>query len=252
MRPTVHLSFRQAECVRHWKIICDFDGTISLTDATDQLLAHCAAPGWRELEYLWSNGAIGSRECMSRQVAMLDASERELNQVLDTIRIDPAFARFVARARESALELVIVSDGLDRAIHRILDNHGLGGLPVIANRLQQVGERRWRMQSPHAAFDCRVQSGTCKCACTRSQHPANRPNMLLIGDGRSDICVASRADFVFAKDRLLDHCRQARIAHRAVHGFDDVIALLPDLLAGDLDRRPLPHLPPPSKRIEYA
>ena len=238
--------------VRPWKILCDFDGTVSTLDATDELLDRCAEPEWKDFERQWRDGVIGSRECMTRQVALIDASERDLNRVLDSITIDPAFAQFVADTRAQGVELVIVSDGLDRAIHRILDNHGLGELRVVSNRLQQVGARRWKMQSPHADAACRAQSGTCKCACAGMQATADSPNILLIGDGQSDICVASRADFVFAKCPLLDHCRDVGIAHRPIAGFADAIALLPDLLAGRFDAIPFPILPLPSQRAEYA
>jgi len=74
----------------------------------------------------------------------------------------------------------------------------------------------------------------------------------LIGDGQSDICIASRADFVFAKSRLLAHCRDVGIAHRPIAGFDDAIALLPDLLSGRFNAIPFPILSLPSQRIEYA
>ena len=238
--------------MRPWKILCDFDGTVSTPDATDVLLEHYAAAKWKDFERAWREGLIGSRECMSRQVELIDASEQDLNRVLDRIRIDPAFPQFVAQTRARGVELVIVSDGLDQAIQRILDNHDLGDLPVVANRLEQVGERRWKMQSPHAEAGCRVRSGTCKCACADRQASADASNILLIGDGQSDICVAARADFVFAKSRLLEHCLEAGIPHRPIAGFGDAAAWLPDLLSGRLDAGPLSPSLLPSQRIEYA
>lgn len=232
----------------HWKILCDFDGTISLPDATDELLERCASAGWKVAEREWREGTIGSRECMTRQVALLDATPTEINRVLDDIPIDPDFSRFVALSGELGVELIIVSDGLDRAIQRILDNHGLGHLPVVANRLVQAGARGWRMESPHGADNCRVRSGTCKCACARRPGMAAH-DLLLIGDGQSDICVADRADFVFAKSRLADYCAGADVPHRSIQGFGDATALLPELLAGFLTSgRPLP-LP---LQTEYA
>ncbi|TBR14179.1 MAG: phosphatase [Lysobacter sp.] len=238
--------------MRSWKILCDFDGTISLRDATDELLEQCAQPQWRELEQEWRSGAIGSRECMSRQVALLDASEQEIHRVLDGIAIDPAFPRFIGEVSRLGIPLTIVSDGLDVAIKRILGNHGLSHLPVVSNRLERVDSRRWAMRSPFADPDCRAQSGTCKCAYARLPPPADRARNLLIGDGQSDVCVASRADFVFAKHRLLDYCGAAGISHRPIGGFDDAIALLPDLLAGRFDLAPLPTLSLPTKRSHYA
>ncbi len=233
--------------MRPWTILCDFDGTVSLPDATDALLEQCAAPEWKTIERDWRAGLIGSRDCMSRQVALIGASEHELNRVLDNIPIDPAFAQFVSLTRDAGITLTIVSDGLDRAISRILDNNGLGNLPIVANHLEQVDAHRWAMRSPHADSACRSQSGTCKCAVAGSH--ADRANVLLIGDGQSDVCVSACADFVFAKTRLLEHCRNAQIGHRPIAGFADAIALLPDLLDGRFDRVQLPVVP---QRTEYA
>lgn len=232
-----------------WKILCDFDGTVSIPDATDVLLERHAKPEWKELERQWCIGAIGSRDCMSRQVGLIDASEREVDRLCDGIAIDPGFPRFVEQARRLQLELVVVSDGLDRVIHRVLANHGLDDLPVIGNRLVQTGPRSWEMQSPHATRTCDANSGTCKCACAaRSVAAGNK--VLLIGDGQSDVCVAARADYVFAKRRLLAHCQEAAIAHQPFNDFSDVIAMLPRLIHGMFERDPLPLSP--GHRTEYA
>ncbi len=236
--------------MRAWTILCDFDGTVSLPDATDALLEQCAAPQWKTIERDWRAGLIGSRDCMTHQIALVDASEQELNRILDAIPIDPAFVQFVSLTRDAGIALTIVSDGLDYAISRILGNHGLDHLPIVANHLEQVGPRRWAMRSPHADAACRSQSGTCKCALAASH--ADRVNVLLIGDGQSDVCVSACADFVFAKSRLLEHCGAAKIAHQPIAGFADAIALLPDLLAGRFDRVRRPALPLLPQRIEYA
>jgi 2,3-diketo-5-methylthio-1-phosphopentane phosphatase len=236
--------------VRPWKILCDFDGTISIPDATDVLLERYARPGWEDLERQWREGSIGSRDCMSRQVGLIEASEGEIDRLCDGIAIDPAFPRFVEQARRLELELVVVSDGLDRIIHRVLANHGLAGLTVIGNCLVRTGPRDWEMQSPHATPACDVKSGTCKCACAaRSIAAGNK--VLLIGDGQSDVCVAARADFVFAKRRLRAHCRQAGIAHQPFDDFSDVVEMLPHLVQGIFDRDLLQPLSP-GHRTEYA
>ena len=220
---------------------------MSIADATDVILESFAAPAWRDVERQWRSGLIGSLECMSRQVALLDASEAELHAVLDRVQIDPAFPGFVALARDLDVKLVIVSDGLDRAIERILANHGIRGLAVVANSLERIGDRRWAMGSPHARHDCRARSGTCKCAWASARQDAGH-NVLLIGDGQSDLCVSSRADFVFAKSKLLSHCRTAGLAHRPIQCFEDAIALLPELLAARLRAQPHPSL----ERTQFA
>src|SRR5690242_21430352 len=215
-----------------WTILCDFDGTISVEDVIDSLLDRYGRPGWEQLERDWRAGRIGSRACMGGQVALLDMSQEELDAHLDDVWIDHAFPAFVAKARGLGVPIHVVSDGLDYAIHRILARHGLDDLPVSANHLAPgVPPQRWLLTSPFQAPGC--SSGTCKCACAE-QARAGGAKTLLIGDGASDFCAADRADFVFAKHRLIEHCRAAGIPYVPITGFEDALELLPALLDGSL------------------
>lgn len=216
-----------------WSILCDFDGTIAIEDATDTLLDRFAHPDWQKLECEWREGRIGSAECMAGQVALLEASREEIDAHLSGLRIDPAFPAFVEAAREAGLHLVVVSDGLDYVINRILRRYLLDALPVRANRLVQEGPRSWRMEAPFSDANCRIASAHCKCASVMRAHEGHR-RVLLIGDGVSDFCVASEADFVFAKHRLIEHCRHGGIPHVSIIGFADAMGLLPALLSGRL------------------
>ncbi len=225
-----------------WTIVCDFDGTVSIGDVTDLLLERYGAPGWEELETAWQLGEIGSRACLAGQIALLDASAQQLDAALDAIALDPAFPAFVAAARAAGVPLTIVSDGLDRAIHALLRRYGVDDVPVVANRLVQAGARSWRLEFPWSNPACRAASGTCKCERALQLRDA-QPRVLLIGDGSSDFCVAASADFVFAKHRLLAHCRERGYAHAPVANFAEARSVLPRLLAGDL--LPRPRLPTP-------
>jgi 2,3-diketo-5-methylthio-1-phosphopentane phosphatase len=217
--------------VSHWTILCDFDGTISVEDITDSLLERFGRPGWQAIEQAWKHGEIGSRDCMAQQVALLDANRAELDEHLDSMSIDRAFAQFVAATQEAGVPLTVLSDGLDYAIRRVLGQHELGHLPIVANHLDAVGERGWKLEFPYGSANCR--SGNCKCASAGDAH-AERRRVLLIGDGTSDFCVAGEADLVFAKHRLIEHCRSAGIPYVPITGFADALELLPTLLAGEL------------------
>lgn len=223
-----------------WSILCDFDGTIAIEDVIDSLLDRFGRPGWQQLERDWRAGRIGSATCMTGQVALLDMSEADLSCHLGGLRIDQGFASFVSAAAALDIPIEIVSDGLDRAIAAILDHHGITGLPTVANHLQISGHRQWRLTSPFRTMGCRA--GTCKCARVDLAR-ARRRRTLLIGDGGSDFCAADRVDFVFAKNRLIEHCRAAGIPYVPITGFDEARHLLPDLLAGRL-----PVNTPPSHR----
>ena len=220
--------------LRGVNIICDFDGTIALEDVTDSLLERFADPSWVHIEEQWLAGRFGSRECMARQVSLLEADCRELDRYLDTVEIDPAFPSFVeACERSGDIALNVVSDGIDYAVKRILANHALARLRVQANALIMLPGRRYRLEFPHSAADCGVQAGTCKCAIARNDVMAPySPATILIGDGTSDFCVASRADFVFAKDRLLAHCRANAIPHLPFDNFSDIERELAQVVGG--------------------
>jgi len=216
-----------------WNILCDFDGTVTVEDTTDTLLERFGRKGWEVLEEDWRRGRINSHDCMAGQVALLDMNHDEFDAHLAERALDPAFADFVDAAQARNVPIEILSDGLDYAIHNILRRAGLDSLPVISNRLQQVGDREWSLEFPNASSACRVASGTCKCArASRAQN--TRKRVLLIGDGASDFCVAESADFVFAKGKLIAHCIAKNIPHAPIEGFADALNLLPMLLSGKL------------------
>ena len=222
---------RGIDPLSNWTILCDFDGTVSVEDITDSLLERFGRPGWQAIEQAWRRGEIGSHDCMAQQIALLEATRDEMDAHLDNMSIDRAFVHFVAAAREAGMPLTIVSDGLDYAIRRILSSNGLGDLPVIANRLGAVGDKGWQLDFPYEKPGCR--SGNCKCSCAADAR-AERKRVLLIGDGASDFCVAGEVDLVFAKHRLIEHCRSAAIPYVPITSFVDAIDLLPTLVSGEI------------------
>jgi 2,3-diketo-5-methylthio-1-phosphopentane phosphatase len=205
----------------HWHIVCDFDGTITPSDVIDNILQRFADPSWETIEEQWLSGEIGSRECLSRQLALVKAKPAQLLGYFDSVKIDPHFPAFVELVLERGASLAVVSDGLEQAIARILARNGSPLLPIIANQLRQVDQDSWRIVFPHASDACRAASGNCKCKST-----PNAKRILVIGDGRSDMCVADTADFVFAKGSLADHCERNGIPHARFNSFAELPALL--------------------------
>lgn len=196
----------------------DFDGTISPIDTTDLLLEAFADPTWQEIEADWRAGRIGSRACLARQMALLRARPEELRTALAQVRLDPHFVPFVTAAWLRGASVSIVSDGFDRAILHLLHRDGID-LPVTSNRLEPVGEDRWRAVFSNQGERC--DSGTCKCKAV----PGNR-RVVLIGDGRSDFCLARRADFVLAKGELAAFCAREKIPHTPITSFADALDFL--------------------------
>ncbi|MGJ8517068.1 MtnX-like HAD-IB family phosphatase [Carnimonas bestiolae] len=211
-----------------WEIHCDFDGTISRQDVTDTLLNRFGQRGWQAYEDAWERGEIGSRECMVAQIALLDMSKEELDHCLDTIEIDPGFIAFAAAARHAGIPLIVVSDGLDYAITRILAREGITDVPVRANRLLQHDTRAWRLETPWASPVC--PSANCKCRTAREA--ASRDNAVLyIGDGSSDFCVSKRARLVLAKGKLIDFCQTHRLPFQSFNHFEQLMPTLERIVA---------------------
>lgn len=211
------------------RVFVDFDGTIAPVDTTDLLLERFAAPAWRDIEEEWKAGRIGSRECMVRQIDLVRATPAAMDAFIRTVDIDRHFRSFVDLFRRLGHTLVVVSDGLDRTIRTVLDRNDIN-VPYFANHLQWRGDDRWRLTFPHARSDCAALSGNCKCSFAEG-----RPSELniLVGDGRSDFCLAGRADLVLAKSSLLKHCRNTSLPHIAFENFSEATKLL----AGWLEER---------------
>ncbi|MET0661478.1 MAG: MtnX-like HAD-IB family phosphatase [Steroidobacteraceae bacterium] len=217
----VHLSRRDCSHL-DCHVLVDFDGTIASVDTTDLLLEQFADPAWHAIEDDWKAGKIGSRECLARQIDLIRATPAEIDAFISNIEIDPGFPAFVAHCRAAGHRVTVVSDGLDRTVGAVLRQAGID-LPYFANHFAAIGEDRWRLTFPHARSDCRPLSGNCKC---QFADAANGPVRIVVGDGRSDFCVAERADLVLAKSSLLRHCRSEHLPHQAFTTFDEATRLL--------------------------
>jgi 2,3-diketo-5-methylthio-1-phosphopentane phosphatase len=185
------------------RVFADFDGTIALPDVTDVMLQRFASPEWEKIEADWIAGVIDAATCMRRQIALIEASPRALNAALDEIELDPDFPSFARWCDRVGIKLAILSDGVDYFIRRILERHGLDGVPVFANALKTTGSRH-ALEHPWLNESCAAQQGVCKCAVTRA---ALGP-LIFVGDGRSDQCVSQIADVVFAKGKLAAFCAE--------------------------------------------
>ena len=211
------------------RIFCDFDGTIAKIDTTDLVLTRLADPAWEALEERWTRGEITAAECMRGQVALIGGDDDALNAVLDSVALADGFVEFVAWCRDNAVPLTVVSDGVDHFIARILVRDDLDHLPVIANRLVGSAEMGRRLEQPWSRAGCAAGSGVCKCqVAARSDDCANTPDdlMVFIGDGRSDFCVAGRADMLFARDKLAAYACSRAMPHHEFSDFHTITTTL--------------------------
>ena len=175
-----------------YTFFCDFDGTITREDVIDKTLEEYADPAWREIERSWVKGEIGSRDCLAMQTRLIQAKKGDLLDFVEGIRIDETFVDFARYCRDKAIEIVILSDGIDLLIRSIMNRYGLKDIKVFSNGLVRT-DGHFEMIFPYFTRDCPTRSGVCKCKFMEDFSRPERVNVL-VGDGHSDFCIAARAD----------------------------------------------------------
>jgi len=216
------------------RVFCDFDGTIAVEDVGAQLFktfgGHEAETAVRE--YL--GGAINARECFERECrAVPHLREAEFLEFVSRFELDPGFGRFVKFCEARSVSVVVVSDGFDVYVRRLLESNGHGHLMSFANHVEFVAsEGRTRMvpSFPYRDAECP------QCANCKRNHlltlSADDDIIVYVGDGFSDRCPIRYADIVFAKKSLITYCQQQNISYHAFQTFDDVRNRMEAILAG--------------------
>jgi len=217
-------------------LFLDFDGTISRRDAVDAILETYADPKWLTFEAEWRAGRIGSRDCLRAQMALVRASRKQMDALLDEIGIDEGLVALLQMCAMEDIPAHIISDGFDYCIRRILCGASkrvaalLRGGRVCAGHLESRGHL-WRTEFPFFHQTCGHGCATCKPALMRLLNRTNAP-AIFVGDGLSDRYAVESADLVFAKDGLAAYCADHSIEYVPYQNLGDVAAHLDRWLAG--------------------
>lgn len=203
-------------------VICDFDGTISKVDSINDFLGRFADKKWLEIEDDWVRGKIGTCEAMRLQFDMIkDMSEKKLDDFFASVEIDETFKDFCNFAEKNDIKIIIVSDGFEYFIRRILSKYGIEDIDIYSNFFEYK-DGMFNMKFPNKIYGCKRNAGTCKC------HFINKfkkiyNTVYYVGDGPSDYCAADKVDFLFAKNRLSEYCRENNIPFKQYTDFNEVI-----------------------------
>jgi HAD superfamily phosphoserine phosphatase-like hydrolase len=189
-------------------VLVDYDGTVSLADVGDVLLAkHAlvdrAVVAARDAEY--RAGLAGSRELMQWDMDVLPRDGALLRREAAVVPQDATFPAFVAAVRAAGAAIEIVSDGLGFYVAAKLArlDPSLADLPIATNETNVDGSGR--MTFPYGHPECFV-CGTCKRERVRAHGVGGRV-VVFVGDGLSDRYAVHHADIAFAKGPLLEWAR---------------------------------------------
>ncbi|MBV8986731.1 MAG: HAD-IB family phosphatase [Acidimicrobiia bacterium] len=189
-------------------VFLDFDGTMTLIDSGVHLLERLNPDGaWVAVDELYGAGAIGSRECLSREWELLPHDEVVLHGVARDVELDPDAERLVAGLRAGGAEVTVVSDGFGFYAEEVC---GRLGVPVLTNA---VDWSTGTLEFPNLDRCCPCSScGTCKQAPIKDARRRGRTTVF-VGDGISDRKAALLTDVLFAKDRLAEWSEFSGVDH---------------------------------------
>lgn len=214
------------------KIFSDFDGTITLFDTWIEMGEKFIKDKnkWAEVISSFEEQKIGARECFLAECSLIEDFDLDVfNRIIDFQRLDPQFVRFYEFCTLNSIPFIILSEGMDYYISRILKNYGLN-IPFYSNKLVFLENKtKLVLEFPYSDSDC-TKCGTSKRNILMN-HTADDEISVFIGDGFSDACVVNYADIVFAKKSLASYCWKHNITHQEYQTFGDIRKKIEKLLS---------------------
>ena len=192
----------------------------------DSLLERFASSEWQDIEKLWQEGKISSKECLDIQLSLVKITRSDLEDFLKSIKIDEGFLEFVDYVKSNFnARVYILSDGFRLFIKKILGSFEKKIDGIYANNLYFINNT-FKTLYRYSKADC--QLGVCKCdIVNKLKSDIN----IYIGDGMSDFCASKHADFIFAKGKLLNFLKAQNVKHfTSFSYFEDIINQLPFVL----------------------
>ena len=211
------------------KIFCDFDGTISTKDVGEHMFLEFGdSDKAYSIFQRWVRKEIDSAQEWTELLDLVkDLTEEQFDSFLKTIEIVYGFKEFVQFCDQNNLDIIILSDGMDYYIKKILDRNGFDNLVFHSNKMIFT-EGGPKASFPHSDEECK------DCANCKRNHiiknSSDEDITIYIGDGYSDTCPVQYVDFIFAKKTLLKFCEKERISYYPFKNFKDVVNRIKPLL----------------------
>jgi 2-hydroxy-3-keto-5-methylthiopentenyl-1-phosphate phosphatase len=201
-------------------IQCDFDGTVTVEDMGFFLLDNFAGKEWRKWLEQYRNDRITVGEFNSKAFATVRAAKEELlSATLGRVKLRDGFPELVGYCQEKGLRLAVVSNGLDFYINSILNHSGLGEVEAYAARTWfRPGGLKVQYIGPDGVpLDSDFKAAYTKLFLKEGYQVA------YVGNGPSDINPASLSQHIFAREGLLDYCKERNLPCQPFDNFHDVI-----------------------------
>jgi 2-hydroxy-3-keto-5-methylthiopentenyl-1-phosphate phosphatase len=211
--------------VTKWALVSDFDGTASIKDVGSAMVRHFVGPNcWQEVDASISNRQITAKDAYEIVVGKMHVSDRELTEFVLSFELDPHFKTAATLFASLGLPVLILSDGYDYYIDRILKRCGLDWVPRFANELKIDNQTANPSFPHHGLLNC-YRCGNCKTYHLQQLRTQDY-KIIYFGDGHTDRCAAKHADIIFAKDYLAHYLTKKGIAFTPFTSYGDALPKL--------------------------
>ena len=209
-------------------ILVDFDGTITTEDTNDKLIEYFSNTAVEEFLKNNNERDMTYVDFMDQLFSKLRISEKEyLDFILNEIEISNGFIEFYKQSKELNIPVAIISGGFRNGIVPFLNKYGIDDMKIFANSLK-FNKEDMSIEFYHSRDPKCCHIGYCgNCKTKHISYFRNKfQNIIFIGDGITDEPVASQADIVFAKDSLLEYCKEHRIDYIRWEDFIDISKII--------------------------
>jgi 2,3-diketo-5-methylthio-1-phosphopentane phosphatase len=207
-------------------LVTDFDGTITRRDFYSCVVEKLLGPEDLEPWNLYAAGEITHFEALRRIFARIRADEEALAGVMETMTIDPELGPEIERLEDAGWEVVIVSNGCQWYIDRLLARAGVRAtVHTNPGRFDPASGLTMELPTDSPYFDPEV--GISKGAVVQD-HLDRGKTVAFAGDGRPDVDPALRVppELRFAREWLAHRLQKTGRPYRSYEAWSEVAAML--------------------------
>jgi 2-hydroxy-3-keto-5-methylthiopentenyl-1-phosphate phosphatase len=211
-------------------IVMDFDGTVTTSDRLRSVLSHHVEV-LPALLGVAREAGLSETETLVQAVAQLGIPRTQLlKEFADAATLRDGFHDFLGAVLERGARASLISVGFIEGIEAVWRREDLPPVTMLASALggdEQVG---YRLHVDERFGDCPMcGKGMCKGPAVDALRRSGDV-VLAFGDSARDLCMARRADLVFARDRLAELCVAEGMRYRPLTDFRRAGADIEDFL----------------------
>ena len=211
-------------------LLVDFDETAAEQNVAETLLKEFGGDGWQGFRESFRNGTMNLRDYQEIAFNEIESSLDEMGNIISELAwLRSGFQELNKYCIANEIQLSIVTNGLEFYVNALLQKAQLRNIPSYSVGVTGP-PKNLKYSYPYATEEC-WEWGNCKCK-VLFEHRVGETKIIYAGDGRSDLCAAQQADFIFARSTLLEHCRHLGLPHLEFTDFHDVLAVIETGIAG--------------------